>query len=356
MPTTCQLQSQPSQEWLAAHNAYDNGILDGFVSTPICCNCTLSVGGVAMGYWTGDDLPFIYDLGRKFPIADRWFSSLLGQTDPNRQCLIAGTSRGLTDDTEGFLISIPPAGTIFNMLDKYGIGWKNNVAGFPIGATPELYPISDSATEAIHHVSVNQFFVDARAGNLPKSSLIDPNYNIQSEENPQNVVIGEAFTYDVVQALGASPLWNKTLFVLNYDEWGGYYDHVPPPPALRPDDIPPMVAPGEYLYEGFARYGFCVPAVIVSPYAKKNHISHLVYDHTSILALLECKYNLPALTFRDANANDMTDFLDLHALAREQPTFPILPSLAAPGNTSQALACSTAGPGTIPPPGSISGR
>jgi phospholipase C len=354
MPTTCQLRNRPSQEWLAAHNAYNNGTLDGFVSTPISSTGTLRVGGVAMGYWTGEDLPFMYDLGTKFPIADRWFSSLLGQTFPNRQYLIAGTSRGLTDDTWRFLTSIPPSGTIFNLLDKHGISWRNYVSKFPTGATPELYPISDTVTEIIHHSSVEQFFADAGAGTLPQFSFVDPDYNNQSEEPPQNIVLGEAFTSDVIQALGSSPLWNKTLFILNYDEWGGYYDHVSPPPALKPDDVPPMVAHGEYVYEGFARYGFRVPAVVVSPYAKKNHVSHMVYDHTSVLALLERKYNLPALTLRDANANDMLDFLDLDALAKSQPTFPKLPRLAAPGNTTKALSCSKTGPGTIPPPGSVS--
>jgi phospholipase C len=98
-----------------------------------------------------------------------------------------------------------------------------------------------------------------------------------------------------------------------------------------------------------------VPTVVVSPYAKRHHVSHQVYDHTSILAMVERKWNLPALTFRDANANDLTDFLDLRALARNRPTFPTLPRLAAPGNTPAALACSVNGPGTIPPPHSISG-
>jgi phospholipase C len=355
MPTTCQLQQQPSQEWSAAHNSYDNGTMDGFVSTPIGSTSSLLVGGVAMGYWTREDLPFMYDLGRTFPIADRWFASLLGQTDPNRQYLIAATSRGMTDNTKAFLTSVPPNGTIFNMLDSYGISWKNYVANFPLRATPELYPISDTFTEIIHRASIDQFFTDAAAGTLPSFSFLDPDYNTQSEENPENIVLGEAFTSDVVNALGASPLWNKTLFILNYDEWGGYYDHVPPPPALAPDDVPPMVASGEYVYEGFARYGFRVPAVVVSPYAKKDYVSHLVYDHTSVLAFLERKWNLPAMTLRDANANDMLDFLDLGALERGEPTFLVLPKLAAPGNTTEALACSTTGPGVIPPPGSVSG-
>ena len=159
----------------------------------------------------------------------------------------------------------------------------------------------------------------------------------------------------MVKAIGASPLWRSTLFVLVYDEGGGYYDHVPPPPAVRPDNIGPLVQPGEHVYEGFARYGFRVPAVVVSPYAKRNHVSHVQYDHTSVLAMIERKWNLPALTHRDANANDLTDFLDLSALAAQRPTFPSLPPLAAPGDTAAALACSASGPGTIPPPGSITG-
>ncbi len=122
-----------------------------------------------------------------------------------------------------------------------------------------------------------------------------------------------------------------------------------PPAALAPDAIPPMVQPGESTYDGFHRYGFRVPSVLVGPYVKRDYVSHVVYDHTSILAFLERKWNLPALTYRDANANDLTDFLDLGALAAGQPTFPELPTLAAPGDTPAALACLSTGPGTIPP-------
>ena len=356
MPTTCQLPSTPSQEWLASHNAYDDGAMDGFVRTPISPADSTIVGGVAMGYWTGEDLPFTYSLARAFPIADRWFCSLLGQTYPNRRYLIAGTSAGMTDDggVSDLSLVIPAAGTIFNRLDDYGISWTNYVASYPTGATPELFPVNDAVPEVGHHAAFDQFFSDAAAGTLPAFSFLDPDYSTQSQENPQNIVAGEAVLAQVVQAIGRSPLWPRTLFVLMYDEHGGYYDHVPPPPALLPDAIPPLVQPGERLYEGFARYGFRVPAVVVSPYARRDHVSHVLYDHTSVLAMVERKWNLPALTYRDANANDLTGFLDLKALARGRPTFPSLPPLAAPGNTAAALACSVSGPGTIPPPGSIS--
>jgi phospholipase C len=357
MPTTCQLPARPSQEWMASHNAYDNGAMDGFVRTPISPANSEIVGGVAMGYWTGDDLPFTYSLAANFPIADRWFSSVLGQTYPNRRYVIAATSAGMTDDsgTSDLSLLVPAAGTIFNRLDAHGIGWANYAASYPAGATPELFPVNDAVSEALHHKQFSQFFTDAAAGTLPSFSFLDPDYGTQSQENPQNIVVGEALLAKVVHALGASPLWPHTLFVLVYDEHGGYYDHVPPPPAIPPDVIPPLVQPGERTYDGFARYGFRVPAVVVSPYARRNHVSHVLYDHTSILAMIERKWNLPALTYRDANANDLTGFLDLDAMAKNQPTFARLPALAPPGDTSAALACSVTGPGTIPLPGSISG-
>jgi phospholipase C len=358
MPTTCQLPSTPSQEWLASHNAYNNGKLDGFVATPISPTDSTIVGGVAMGYWTGDDLPFTYSLARTFPIGDRWFCSVLAQTYPNRRYLIAGTSAGMTDDggTSEPLITVPaPNGTIFNVLDSHAISWENYVASYPTGATPELFFANDGATEAAHNKPIADFYTDAASGNLPSFSFLDPDYGTQSQENPQNIVVGEALLAQVVQAVGTSPLWDRTILLVMYDEHGGYYDHVPPPAAIPPDTIPPVVQPGEQLYEGFARYGFRVPSVVVSPYAKRHHVSHVLYDHTSVLAFLERKWNLPALTYRDANANDLMDFLDVRAMEAGRPTFPELPPLAAPGDTPGRLACSVSGPGTIPPPGSITG-
>jgi phospholipase C len=353
MPTTCQLNGQPSQEWQAGHDQYDNGALDGFV--------TSSSGPVAMGYWTGSDLPFTYDLCTAFPIADRWFCSLLGQTDPNRRFLIAGTSAGLTDDipSESVLtnppadLPSPPNGTIFQSLSANNISWTDYVYSYPTGATPELYYVDDAAIEASNEKVFADFFTDAAAGNLPRVSLLDPDFDTQSQENPQNIVVGEALLAQVVDAVGSSPQWDTTLLVVMYDEHGGYYDHVPPPVALVPDDIPPVVQTGESTYDGFGRYGFRVPAVVISPYAKRDYVSHLVYDHTSVLAMIQRKWNLPALTYRDANANDLMDFLDLGALAAATPTFPVLPPLVAAGNTPAALACSTTGPGAIPPAGSV---
>jgi phospholipase C len=350
MPTTCQLHGKPSQEWRQSHLQYANGRNDGFVIS--------DSGPVAMGYWTGQDLPFTYDLAMQFPIADRWFSSVLAQTDPNRRFLIAATSSGMTDDIGGSpgnlipdaSLPAPPNGTIFERLSLAGISWADYNTAFPTGTTMELYPNPDGAYSATNAKPIAQFFSDAAAGKLPSFSLLDPDYGTQSQEDPQNIVLGEAFLAKVVNALAASPSWRKTLLIVNYDEHGGYYDHVPPPPALAPDAIAPQVQPGESTYDGFTRYGFRVPAIVVGPYAKRGYVSHVVYDHTSVLAFLERKWNLPAMTHRDANANDLTDFLDLSAMAKRQPTFPELPELAAAGDDPARLACSKTGPGTIPPP------
>ena len=368
MPATCQLPSTPSQEWTTAHDAYHGGKNDGFVTAPISFTDSTPVGPVAMGYWTGADLPFIYSLAETFPIADQWFCSLLGQTDPNRRYLIAATSSGMTDDTsiptsvsgiEGLgvskaeqdvLLAVPAAGTIFDLLSAFGISWADYTASYPTGTTAELYPVNDAALTQLYEKPVTQFAADCASGSLPQFSLIDPNFSTQSQENPQDISVGEAFMAGVVEAIGSNPkTWASTLLIINYDEHGGYYDHVPPPPALAPDLIGPVVQPGQSTYDGFNRYGFRVPALVASPYAVPGGVSHVVHDHASILAMVERKWNLPALTYRDANANDLTDLLDMNALAKGKPNFATLPALASPGASN----CPAGWQNIIPPPGSV---
>jgi phospholipase C len=362
MPNTCQLPSQPGQEWADSHESFNNGTMDGFVTSPIYPSSPTRNGPVAMGYWDERDLPFTYALATVFPLADRWFSSALAQTDPQRRFLIAGTALGMTDDIgtgpgnavpDATLAPPPPNGTIFSRLSTANISWVNYVESYPTGATPNLFPVPDSALEELNMKPIAEFFNDAANGTLPGFSLLDPDYGTQAQENPQNIVVGEAFLERVVRALGASPNWSKTMFILTWDEHGGYYDHVPPPVALAPDAVPPAVQPGESTYDGYARYGFRVPGIVVSAYAKRNHVSSIVYDHTSVLATVEHKWNLAAMTLRDANANHLFDTIDLDALARGAPTFSALPSLPPSGQTPATLACSRSGAGTIPPPESI---
>jgi phospholipase C len=339
MPTTCQ-NGTVTQEWGASHKQFDNGRLDGFVVTS---------GAESMGYWQEADQPFYYSLFRQFPIADRYFCSVLGQTYPNRRYLLAATSIGQVNDTLPSLTDYPANGTIYDRLDAHGITWKDYFSTLP---TVELYPKLYLDNKGKKVVPIADFFADAAAGKLPNYSLVEPNYGTQSEEDPQNVAVGEEFAARVVNAVINGPAWDRTVLVLTYDEHGGYYDHVPPPRAIPPDSIPPDVPAGQSAYDGFGRYGFRVPFALVSPWARRHFVSHQVYDHTSILKLVETKWNLPALTYRDANAAAMLDMLDLC-----KPAFATPPHLARPRAVTDpsSLSCSVTGPGTIPPPGSVTG-
>jgi phospholipase C len=339
-----------------------------------------------MGYWTEEDLPFYYGLARTFPLADRWFCSCLGPTFPNRRFLVAGTANGLIDDLPWDLVDYPEAGTIFDSLSSHGISWVNyhnvhrtkvflrrllgggglialrrlaqlgrwlpgvtNAVRGNISFTADLYPLGYA--RCVRHLrSTQRFFADAAAGTLPAVSIVDPDFGAYSEENPQDISLGEAFAAAVVNAVMSGPAWESTLLLWIYDEHGGYYDHVPPPEAVPPDDIParnwqlslpswlraalrPLLGKSLADLENadagpatYDRYGFRVPAVIVSPYARPDLVLSEVLDHTSVLKLIEEKWNLRPLTRRDAAAASPLAALDLDA----PPAFLKPPSLPEP--------------------------
>jgi len=166
------------------------------------------------------------------------------------------------NDTLPSLTDYPPNGTIFDQLDAHGVTWKDYYTDL---ATTELYPPLYLKNVGSKVVPIAGFFTDAAAGTLPGYCLVEANYSTQSEENPQNIAIGEAFAASVINAVIHGPAWDKTLLVWTYDEHGGYYDHVPPPAAVAPDSIAPQVPSGQSAYDGFARLGFRVPFALVSP-------------------------------------------------------------------------------------------
>jgi phospholipase C len=167
----------------------------------------------------------------------------------------------------------------------------------------------------------------------------------ESEENPEDVQLGEAFVARIVNAVMSGPAWRRTLLIWFYDEHGGYYDHVPPPSALLPDSTPPDIGPSDQP-GGYDLYGPRVPAVVVSPYARRRAVTNVVHDHTSVLATIERQWNLPALTFRDANARGLADFLDTSVMSFADP-----PELAAPANPVPGLLQGYQGQPTPPSPG-----
>jgi phospholipase C len=383
---TGQLKHVPSQSWRCSHRQFDQGRNDGFVTSAqdIAPEADVTVG---MGYWTGADLPFYAGLARTFPLADRWFCSCLGPTFPNRRFLVSATAHGLIDDAIASTIDYPRSGTMFDLLNRYGIRWINyhhvpplrligpRLAGAAgvrggralklilgqllsgVGAhvreevqcTANLYPLGLARTIG-HLRHIRRFFHHAAAGTLPPVSIVDPDFERYSEENPQDIRLGEGFSAAVINAVMHGPGWRHTLLIWLYDEHGGYYDHVPPPPAVQPDGVLPHSLDGSTgplwwllkqsgLWPGlrtrgsgdgrYDRYGFRVPAVVVCPYAKRDYVSSTVFDHTSALKLIEEKWNLPPLTRRDASAVAPWDLIDLSAA----PPFihpPVLPSPTIP--------------------------
>jgi phospholipase C len=333
MPNPCQQHSFPFNTWDAFWGSYAGGRMNGFADS--------QSGPVSMGYITPETLPFVNSLAATFPVCDRYFCSVGAQTYPNRRFLMAGTSLGLLTDT--FPAAPPPNGTIFQSLSAHGITWKNYYSTLPSSL---IWSYQASLPGFSSHLTkTDQFYADAAAGMLPSVSLVDPDFDMSSEEDPQDVQYGDQFLSQVVDAVMHSPQWPHTLLVWTYDESGGYYDHVVPPSAPVPDSVPPAVAPGD-APGSFDRYGFRVPSGIVSPYAKKDYVSHVVHDHTSILKLIETKWNLPVLTDRDAAADDLLDSVDLQA----SPAFLTPPKLVAAVDPGLAAGCLATGPGTIPPP------
>jgi phospholipase C len=294
-----------------------------------------------MGYYDQTIMPFVNSLATTFPLCDNYFSSVMAQTYPNRRYFMAGTSLGLINDTLNE--DEPPNGTIFEALNKYDISWKNYYSSDPSALIWEY--LANKPNISGNLVNISEFFTDAAAGKLPAYSMVDPNFGTQSEEDPQDVQYGDQFMSQVITAVMNSPQWSSTLLVWTYDEGGGYYDHVRPPKAKKPDAVKPNLASGDYP-GSFNQYGFRVPSGVVSPYARADYVSTVVHDHTSILKLIETKWNLPAFTHRDANADDLLDCVDLTS----KPAFLKPPKLAAPLNPTTDDGCEKSGPGTIPPP------
>jgi phospholipase C len=174
-----------------------------------------------------------------------------------------------------------------------------------------------------------QLFQDKRSRSQSPAPVKDKVFQAKatgSNEEGDDVKIGQAFVARVVRAVTSSPEWKSTLLIWLYDEHGGFYDHVPSPRAPAPDAIRPVLNPGDEP-GGYDQYGIRVPAVVVSAYAKPHAVTNVLHDHTSILREIERTWNLPALTYRDANANDLRDFLDLRHPALQTP-----PALAATGS------------------------
>jgi phospholipase C len=314
-------------DWNRQHPDSNTPAMDGFVFTaatyaqnPLPGQPPVSdtAGIRSMGYYDGTDLNYYYFMASNFATSDRWFSPTMSRTPPNRLYLLAATSAGHAYPPTASL----PNKTIFDSLEAAGISWKVYVTE-PAGSYVNMFE-PFASTHAANIVPVAQYLTDVQNGTLPAVALIETGYSSGRDEHPNNnVQTGAAYVASLINPLMSSPSWKDSVFILTFDEGGGTYDHVPPQPAKQPDGILPSdlqptdicAASTEDICD-FKFTGFRVPMIVVSPFTKKNYVSHTTADYTAILRLIEGRFNLQPLTNRDAAQVDasgnpiMLEFFD----------------------------------------------
>ncbi len=301
------------------------------------------VNGIrAMGYYDGNDLNYYYFMASNFATSDRFFNPALARTQPNREYLVAGTSQGYvyplgTDSNDTALLT---ATTVFQELQTAGVSWKIYVD--PQGSACTGPPYDPTCLLTLSYIQnfqwgqsiptqypqniapISQYFTDLQNGSLPQVAQIEPASDAGFDEHPSNsdaepndIQLGANYVSSLINGLMTSSSWKDSVFILTYDEFGGLYDHVSPQMATSPDGIKPVdLLPGDICTSttgptcDFVYTGYRVPLIVVSPYSNKNYVSHSVADTTAILKLIETRFNVPALTKRDAAQIDMTEFFN----------------------------------------------
>jgi phospholipase C len=293
--------------WNPSHREWNGGVNDGFVTS------NNPNGKRSLGFFDETDLPFYYSLARGFATSDAHHCSLLGPTLPNRMYSLGATSwsRAANFPPPGQDKNGKPYPNILTRLDDAKVSWAFYTDGAPSFA---MFVDYFSRTHQTHAFPFQKYLDDAAAGTLPsvvwvEGRLADEWGGGLDEHPPGDMQNGQQLVATVVKALIASSAWKRSVLFWTYDEHGGFYDHVPPPPACIPDDLEPGLDPND-VQGRFDRFGFRVPFVAVSPYAKRGFISHRPKDHTSMLRFIETRWNLPALSVRDANSDPMFDMFD----------------------------------------------
>lgn len=265
-----------------------------------------------VGYYRREDLPFFAGCADHWTICDRYFHGILASTFPNRMYLHAGeTDRA----NNSFDISSLP--TIWDRLADGGLSGRYYFHDLPVTA---LW----GAKYLLQSTRFEQFLLEAALGTLPNVSIIDPRFvgeapnGITNDDHPQaDVRNGQAFLNSVYDAVRSSPNWSRTLMVIVYDEWGGFYDHVVPP--VGPVSAQEAALPND------GRLGFRVPAVMIGPRAPKQ-VSSLQFDINSVLNMVCWRWNLPTLGARGDWSLNMAWALDFENAPRgNAPAFDVGP-------------------------------
>ena len=248
-------------------------------------------GGRALTYYTGEDIPYYWSLANRFALCDSYFCSVLGPTFPNRLYSIAASAGGFKDNPATIDAQLLPRPNLADRLDEAGVDWACYVANLPAnGFNPVTY-YPEHRGEARAQRPYSQLLADAAAGRLPSVTWVITQEPV-TEHPPDPISWGERFVALTINSLASGPQWKSMAVILNYDENGGFYDHVAPPQVDS------------------RGYGFRVPAIVASPFAKPGHVSSKAFDHTSVLAFVRSVFGLRALNSREAAANPLEDAFD----------------------------------------------
>lgn len=298
-------KADPDHSYTGGRVEYDNGKNDGWLRAG-------QNDDFSIGYYQQQDLAFFGQAVRHWTTFDRYFAATMAETYPNRIYQHAAQTDRLVNT-----LTISTLPTIWDRLAEAGLQGRYYYSDVPFLALwgAKYLPISRP---------VGSFFADAAAGNLAEVTYIDPRFNDESsgtsgDDHPHaDIRNGEAFLNAIYTAVVTSPEWKSTVLLINYDEWGGFYDHVSPP--LRP--IPPASAAAG---DKDGRLGFRTAAMLVSPWAHATEVSHEHYDHTSLLSLIEWNWRLAPLTVRDATAQNLVEELDFTQRRGPAPLFAVPP-------------------------------
>lgn len=310
-----------------------------------------SIGMRTMGYYDWTDLNYYYFMATNFATSDRFFNPVMTNTDATRHYLAAATSEGYVAPVGGRPQDKElTATTIFEELQASGITWKIYVNPEGTPCTPPYqtsclmtyddlymkdfvwgkqnmnYPgnIGTIGPAGTCGSSPCDFENDLANGTLPQVIEIEAASPAALDEHASdtpnfavNIQAGAAYVSGIINSLMQSSSWQDSVFILTYDEMGGFYDHVPPQPEPSPDGIPPqdLLAVDVCAKQSgpacdFTWTGYRVPLIVVSPYTKENYVSHTVMDQTAILKFIEDRFGVAPLTARDAAQSSMAEFFD----------------------------------------------
>lgn len=301
----------PAHSWTAGRVQRNGGACDGWL------DARHRSDEFALAYYDAADVPVWAQVTRNWQAYDRWFSSLLGPTQPNRFYQHSAQSAGLkkndlppdlavrgrTEWAHGF--DWP---TIWTLMEQAGMS-----SAYYYSNLPEIAFWGERHAAQARHVS--EFYAAAESGRLPQVSFVDPFFigpeGVANDDHPHaDLRLGQAFLSDLVEAFTTSPLYRKAAMVITYDEWGGFWDHVDPP--RLPDDRATDADPGGA--DDFSQLGFRLPSTVISPWtaARRNHrgqpqnrVDHTVYDHTSALKFISQNWGLTFLNRRHALTNSL---------------------------------------------------